>query len=1163
MSDVSGIPYMGSMGMGNYFANPFPAYGTPQISSGQIQSPYMPEIYNNQNVVNNLFNTPGGGGGFGKATDYYSQLGAQYSAAGMSPYGVFSDAGRGGGGASPYHTTPDVWNTGASPFQGGGGSSGFGGSIYDYGGGLGSLGASPYMTTPNVFDTGSRGVSYPGTSGIDWGGLFNSGGMGGGARNDPYPGMSMPGGLNSPMTLPQQQPLDYGSLFGRGAGGMGGAPQQSPYTSGIEPDQTGGRGLDAPMEGAPSSSLDWSTLFGGDTGGMAMPGGLNSPMTVPEPQAPAYDYGSLYGKGTAGAPQPEGTRTYDLAPMFEGGGGGFGTGGADTSQLFGGQATGQGGNAFSYNPEPTGSQDVFSQPADAMAEQARARLAGLMGGSDGRVLELKTSPADATLEEIFPSSQDVPPPAIPADVPATETPAESPFDNVPQPVTPDATTPATNVYPGDNPPRPPADIKQGTGLRDSPTLRGVNPRLVAAVAGGSTFLPPGYTVEAVSGAREGKGQAYHRGGRAMDVKIIGPDGVAIPHEGADKTGMYTMLAQGTKTWAAQNDPGLLQTGIGGLGYGGAFGTKRGSSGGANIVPDLMHYDLGGSRGALRPEVQFGNLKPMSAEEQRASLGSQIASGITSEAQRYAEGPNASPFPERSAAATVEERPGVNLGQAISSPPADIPPPGLVGPGYNALDAAANAPPTPVKHSGLELARANIDTPIEKIAMERGGQKAVDQINFMAMGKTPRQLSEQFGGMFMDRAEPLFKSLGITRQDFEQAAKMSPSKQDIKMRFGEMPGGFGPYPDYTGPEAAPGGSGGVFDSFRQQGADVEDRRGELASLMPREFGYGNLPEVAPSLLSGDAGLGNLPMPAQERIDPTAPLTQNEREYMELESRIEFNRNAQQEGRPDRLPLDGPAPGRPDLPPKVERGPVTIDETGGLPDLPFSAAPRSDLGTSGATDFSARARTPVEPEFMPGDMPDMQSLLGYTPQQWPDSAYPQSGMRDFQSPANDYSAFQQEPFLAPWQASIPAGRNSPEVIDAVKAMAARLRTEPAEVAAMIQQETHDNPSALWNPQITPNRYGYRGMTQMGPETFADAASMGRSIGGFPTIEDYQRGTAEQQIAAYADWLNLYTQQNPQGAAAFVNSGALEDCHPAWQPRSCRAPSSLRTRGLGAGA
>ena len=97
---------------------------------------------------------------------------------------------------------------------------------------------------------------------------------------------------------------------------------------------------------------------------------------------------------------------------------------------------------------------------------------------------------------------------------------------------------------------------------------------------------------------------------------------------------------------------------------------------------------------------------------------------------------------------------------------------------------------PVKHTGLELARANIDTPIEKIAMERGGQKAVDQVSSMAVGMTPRQLQQSYGGMFMSRAEPLFASLGITRQDFEQAAKMPPTRQDIKMRFGGDFGGMG-------------------------------------------------------------------------------------------------------------------------------------------------------------------------------------------------------------------------------------------------------------------------------------------------------------------------------------------------------------------------------------
>ena len=86
-----------------------------------------------------------------------------------------------------------------------------------------------------------------------------------------------------------------------------------------------------------------------------------------------------------------GTRTYDIAPMFEGGGG-FGTGGGDTYGTSGVNAGSLGGNLFSYVPEPSGAQEGggFSQPADALAEQARARLAGLMGGGDTAPVEQAT-----------------------------------------------------------------------------------------------------------------------------------------------------------------------------------------------------------------------------------------------------------------------------------------------------------------------------------------------------------------------------------------------------------------------------------------------------------------------------------------------------------------------------------------------------------------------------------------------------------------------------------------------------------------------------------------------------------------------------------------------------------------------------------------------------
>ena len=86
----------------------------------------------------------------------------------------------------------------------------------------------------------------------------------------------------------------------------------------------------------------------------------------------------------------------------------------------------------------------------------------------------------------------------------------------------------------------------------------------------------------------------------MDIRIIGPDG-PIPNEGPDKTGMYTLLAQGVKTWVQQNDPAACESdGLWRRVRHQAWQQRR------RVVPDLMHYDLGGSRGALRPEVQFGN-----------------------------------------------------------------------------------------------------------------------------------------------------------------------------------------------------------------------------------------------------------------------------------------------------------------------------------------------------------------------------------------------------------------------------------------------------------------------------------------------------------------------------------------------------------------------------
>src|SRR6478672_5408598 len=86
-------------------------------------------------------------------------------------------------------------------------------------------------------------------------------------------------------------------------------------------------------------------------------------------------------------------------------------------------------------------------------------------------------------------------------------------------------------------------------------------------------------------------------------------------------------------------------------------------------------------------------------------------------------------------------------------------------------------------------------------------------------------------------------------------------------------------------------------------------------------------------------------------------------------------------------------------------------------------------------------------------------------------------------------------------IPAGRNSPDVVDAVKNLATRLGIDPSAVAAMIQMETHNNPSDLWNPLATTN--SYHGLTQMGSDTFKDA----RGRLGDLTWDQYKNATAPQ--------------------------------------------------------
>jgi hypothetical protein len=132
-------------------------------------------------------------------------------------------------------------------------------------------------------------------------------------------------------------------------------------------------------------------------------------------------------------------------------------------------------------------------------------------------------------------------------------------------------------------------------------LSNVNQRLVEAIKGGASYLPEGYTVKPTSGFRGGTMQSYHGKHEAVDVEIYDPHGRRITNRGDDPeaVAIYGRYAQGVKTWTSKNDPKLGPQ----LGWGGAFGTQLGGGG----VPDLMHFDLGGSRGRMRPERQIGKL----------------------------------------------------------------------------------------------------------------------------------------------------------------------------------------------------------------------------------------------------------------------------------------------------------------------------------------------------------------------------------------------------------------------------------------------------------------------------------------------------------------------------------------------------------------------------
>jgi murein DD-endopeptidase MepM/ murein hydrolase activator NlpD len=143
-------------------------------------------------------------------------------------------------------------------------------------------------------------------------------------------------------------------------------------------------------------------------------------------------------------------------------------------------------------------------------------------------------------------------------------------------------------------------------------LTNVDSRLRESLARAKTDFEaahPGYTIQAYSGHRKSGGFHSSKSG-AVDVYIVTPDGKRIPNEGGDTTGMYTEYARRTYGHVLKDHPELKDD----YEWGGSFGTKRPSGG----PPDLMHHDLGGSRGKSYPENNIRKLGPIMPDENSPS-----------------------------------------------------------------------------------------------------------------------------------------------------------------------------------------------------------------------------------------------------------------------------------------------------------------------------------------------------------------------------------------------------------------------------------------------------------------------------------------------------------------------------------------------------------------
>lgn len=496
----------------------------------------------------------------------YNAGGSYPSGGGLGGYGGIP---RGGAsfpelGASPYQTTPNVWETGASPFIGGGGSSGFGGSIY--------------QNMPSI-DWGRVGQAAaglqapaPSQSSFDWTKLF-----GGGAQADPFPGMKMPGGLGSPMVTPQQQPKDYSSLFGRGVGGTGGAPQ-TPQPAAPSPNigrAEAGFGSDinpsAGVSGQPAVS--WDKLFGGIFGGSKAAEAPQQPQAGPQqrideafkdltPQrqqaAPAAGVTpQAVPEGSTAAPPLDFTRIFDQPAVRNYTGGTFDSTAARDSTAGGGLSA----------------ADLGEQARQKLSELMRKEEPAVEGEAGRGGMVGRAPPAEA-----FAEGERVPLPR-----------ARPEAADAPRPKVALGTTTADLGYlPG----------------RSAQDLKGVNPRFTKALQEYAREYNAGqdqYDLVVRSGLRTGPKERLHRTGEAIDINLIDRrngerltdyqtrDPVVFKAYQDNANQFHQFLERNYPDLAAQHR------------WGGYFGGPAGKYG----AQDIMHHDLGARIGMAGGSWQQG------------------------------------------------------------------------------------------------------------------------------------------------------------------------------------------------------------------------------------------------------------------------------------------------------------------------------------------------------------------------------------------------------------------------------------------------------------------------------------------------------------------------------------------------------------------------------